>query len=1442
MADLKSMSEDVLHAGLDVGSTTIKLVVTDKDDKLLFSLYQRHLSDVRQTIVDLIKQAAEKFGEQKTTLAITGSGGMSLAEHLNATFVQEVVAGAEAIRYYLPQINVAIELGGEDAKLTFFDASIDQRMNETCAGGTGAFIDQMASFLRTDPTGLNELAKKHKTIYPIAARCGVFAKTDILPLLNEGAAKEDIAASIFQAVVDQTIGGLACGRTIRKQVAFLGGPLYFLSELRERFIKTLNLGPGESICPSNALYYVALGTALHSKKNEAISFAELARKAQEMLQKQTESEIQELPELFADLEQLQLFQKRHEKARLLKVDWPSNGEVFIGFDAGSTTTKAVVIDSEGNLIHSYYGSNQGQPLQSVITALQGIYNMMPKGIKVLKTGVTGYGEGLIKAALNVDIGEVETMAHYKAAAFFEPDVTFIIDVGGQDMKCLSIKNGLVDKLMLNEACSSGCGSFLETFAKTLNLDVTEFSKAALFAEKPVDLGSRCTVFMNSKVKQAQKEGVSVADISAGLSYSVVRNALYKVIRITNSEELGDKVVVQGGTFLNDAVLRAFELSIGREVIRPNIAGLMGAFGAALLAREDYQDNGHLSTLISKEQLEDFHISTQNERCKKCPNRCLLTINTFSDGRSYISGNRCERGAEGYGIPSPINNLVSKAPISAISGLAAKQPKKLPELPNLYKWKLKRLFDFYHPKPLNEAVGVVGLPRTLGFYETYPFWFTFFEYLGLRVELSPPSSKTMLNKAIDTIPSQTVCYPAKLAHGHILALVNKQVDFIFYPCLPFEAKAKYKTDNCYNCPVVATYPEVLRLNIEALKESNTRLLTPFLDLSNKNKLAERLFEELSFLKLFFTDVQKALKLAYKEQEKFHKDIRKAGNEALEYLEKTGRTGVVLAGHPYHLDPEVHHGVPDLITTNGLAVLTEDSISDKVDKELSLRVVDQWIYHSRLYRSAAFVAKKDNLEMVELTSFGCGIDAVVADQVADIIENAGKVYTLLKIDEGENLGAARIRIRSLLAAIKERKRTNKANSSDKKYEYKFTSVNKKELKKTTLIIPQMSPVHWQFLEPVMENTGYTVKILPTVSREAIEVGLRYVNNDACYPAIVSIGQVIHSLQTESYDLANTCVIMSQTGGGCRATNYVALLRRAMEAAGFASVPVIPFGVTKSDETSLAVTPKLLSRLLLGILYGDMLSRLLLSTRPYEQRTGAAQELFDVWSEKAKAAIVNGDKKLFALHMKEMVADFAKIDIQPVVKPKVGLVGEILLNFHPDANNHAVELVEAEGGQAVLPELMDFILYCTYDNVFRADHMSGSKIKKWISLWLINFIEKRRDLMREALKDYPRFGQIKHFNDLVKAGKKVVSLGNQSGEGWCLTADMVAMLESGTSNVLCLQPFGCLPNHITGKGVIKELKRLYNKSNVAAIDYDAGASEVNQLNRIKLLMSVAKDMQAK
>ncbi|MGL4209048.1 MAG: acyl-CoA dehydratase activase-related protein [Candidatus Adiutrix sp.] len=1442
------------HTGLDVGSTTVKIVVIDSEGTIKFSLYQRHFSEVRKTIFDGILAAAEIFPNEFTTLAVTGSGGISAAQWICAEFVQEVVAGAEAVRCYLPKTDVAIELGGEDAKLTFFDSGIDQRMNETCAGGTGAFIDQMASFLRTDPNGLNELAAKAQTVYPIAARCGVFAKTDILPLLNEGVAQEDIAVSIFQAVVDQTIGGLACGRSIRGQVVFLGGPLFFLPQLRQRFITTLKLEKHEALCPDNAQVYVALGAALSSRRYGGALFAQWAGRAKELAKAQMNPEIDHLPPLFEDLTALNCFRERHDSKRLTRAEWPMSGGVFVGLDAGSTTTKLVVLDQKAQLIHSFYGHNRGNPLKSATLALTEMYELMPRHLTILRTGVTGYGEGLIRAALGVDVGEVETVAHYKAAAFFEPEVSFIVDIGGQDIKCLSIKNGVIDRLMLNEACSSGCGSFLETFARTLGLDARSFAQAALSAGQPVDLGSRCTVFMNSKVKQAQKEGAPIGDISAGLSYSVVRNALYKVIRISRPEDLGAKVVVQGGTFFNDAVLRAFELSIGREVVRPDIAGLMGAFGMALLAQEHWADSGGQSSLIKADALSTFGVTSRTSRCRKCENRCLLTVNRFSDGRLFISGNRCERGATAKSSAADkIDALAGRAhlgeisptlaKIPAIGSLAKSPPTEFSELPNLFKWNLYRLFEVYRPWLPAEARGVVGIPRALGLYDNYPFWFTFFHTLGFRVELSPPSTKEMFNKALETVPSQTVCYPAKLVHGHVLELIERRPDFIFFASIPLDMPASYDTDARYNCPLVGSYGELIRLNMDVLGESGIPFISPFLDLTAPHKVARQLAGELAPFKVRPNDIKAALKAAYKELARYRQDIHSAGERALSYLKKNGGTGVILAGHPYHLDPEVHHGISDVIASNGLAVLTCDSVDHLAPADYKLRMFDQWIPHSRLYRAALVAAGRENLELVQLNSFGCGLDAITTDQVGDILEDAGKVYTLLKIDEGANLWAARIRIRSLLAAIKERRRNHTANATDRTYRYQPVKITA-EMSDYTLLAPQMSPAHWQFLAPAMAASGYKLEVLPTVSREAIEEGLRHVNNDVCYPALISIGQLLQALKSGQYDINRTAVIMSQTGGGCRATNYVGFLRRALDECGLGQVPVWPFNLSqkKSDTEGLKIDRHMIKRFLLGLLYGDMLNRLLLATRPYEKKPHEAQGLYDKWSAQGAKVVLLGDMKAFKKDIFAMVDDFAALAIHEPSRPKVAILGEILINFHPEANNHAIRVIESEGGQAVLPDLTDFFLYGLYDDVFRADTFSGSRLRKWISLWIINRTEAIRQTMRKALGRHERFGHMNTFAKLKQAGEKILSLGNQYGEGWYLTADMSMMIENGISNILCLQPFGCLPNHITGKGMVKELKRRYPHANLAAVDYDPGTSEVNQLNRIKLMMSVAIDAQNK
>jgi predicted CoA-substrate-specific enzyme activase len=1401
--------KEKFKVGLDVGSTTVKLVVLDKLGNVSYKQYLRHLSDVRNTVKDIITDAKEVLNDKLISISITGSGGLNLAENLDIPFVQEVIASTEAVEKFAPETDVAIELGGEDAKITYFGKSLEQRMNGTCAGGTGAFIDQMASLLKTDASGLNELAKNYKHIYPIASRCGVFAKTDVQPLLNEGASKEDIAISVLQAVVNQTIGGLAQGKPIRGRIAFLGGPLHFLTELKMRFIETLNLTEDEIVKTPNAHYYVAMGAALLSSEENYIEYNSILDNLSKVdPQNLTESNF--LKPLIATEEEYEEFKERHEKEKVKRKDIKEySGKAFLGIDAGSTTTKVTLITDSGELLYSHYGSNRGRPLKSVVDALADLNENIHPGIEIANSAVTGYGEHLLKSALSIDIGEIETVAHYKAAEFFEPEVDFILDIGGQDMKSLKIKNHTIDSIMLNEACSSGCGSFIETFAESLGMSVIDFAKAGLFAKRPVDLGSRCTVFMNSKVKQAQKEGATVKDISAGISLSVIKNALYKVIRIRNIEELGEHIVVQGGTFYNDAVLRALEIVIGRHVVRPDIAGLMGAFGSALIARERYAE-GYKSTLPELKSLGDFTVDTSMRRCELCGNKCLMTVNHFPDGREFISGNRCERG------------------------LGFKKEKL--KTPNLYEYKYKRLFGY---KPLTEEEstrGTIGIPRVLNIYEDYPFWFTFFTELGYRVVTSGRSNKQLYELGMETIHSESMCYPAKLVNGHIADLIRKDVKKIFYPSIPFTVKEDITADNHYNCPIVTSYPEAIDKNVDDLKEKDIKYYYPFLPIDAPNKMGKKLFEELKDEELSVKEINIALSKAYEEWDNYKSDVRKEGERALKYMEDNNLKGILLGGRPYHIDPEIHHGIPELIASYGFVVLSEDAISH-LDKVESLRVVNQWTYHNRLYNASALVAKHKDLEVIQLNSFGCGLDAVTTDQVKDILDMYGKIYTVIKIDEISNLGAVRIRIRSLMAAMHERDKMGfepkKQWSVPKRIE--FT----KEMKKThTILCPQMSPIHFELLESVFKEYGYNLEILPSVSQSGIEEGLRYVNNDACYPAIVAIGQLMEALNSGKYDLNNTSVMMSQTGGGCRATNYIAFLRKALKDAGMEQVPVISLNAVGLEKNpGFKISAQMLHKLMISLIYGDIMMRLLYRVRPYEKVKGSANELYSKWNQICKESVRKEGKKGFAKNIEKMVSEFDEIQIyEDIKKPRVGIVGEILVKYHPIANNNIIELLEREGAEVVVPDLLDFLLYSAFDAKVKYKELSGSYKGNVLGSIAVEMMEYYRKEMRKALNNSSRFDPPHRIEDIAKLAEKHLSLCHQTGEGWFLMGEMLELLESGVNNIACLQPFACLPNHIVGKGMIKELRRSYPLSNVAPIDYDASASEVNQINRIKLMLSIA------
>ncbi len=1412
VSKMKKMSKDSegdemkFALGIDVGSTTIKMVVVNEQGDMIYDQYTRHHANVQGTLVKMMQDVIASSHLDAMPVVMTGSGGLAYAKHLSIPFVQEVIACSHAVETLIPQTDVAIELGGEDAKITYFTNGLDQRMNGTCAGGTGAFIDQMAALLQTDAMGLNELAKDYQVIYPIAARCGVFAKTDIQPLINEGASKADLAASIFQAVVNQTIGGLAWGRPIKGKVALLGGPLSFLTSLQDRFIDTLGLDQESCILPPNAQYFVALGCALQALVHDSLDLRLLAKGLEEA----NLVDLHEQPPLkplFESNEAYDEFKARYQTYEVEKAPLETHvGPIYLGIDAGSTTTKMVLMDNQYRLLDSFYQSNQGDPLSLCVSLLKQIYEKLPKDAYIASSGITGYGEGFIQKVLKVDIGEVETIAHYKAANHFLPGVEFILDIGGQDMKAIKIKDGVIQNILLNEACSSGCGSFIESFATSLKVDLPSFIDQAIQSTHPVDLGSRCTVFMNSKVKQAQKEGSSVGDIFAGLSYAVIKNALFKVIKMKSQDEIGDKVVVQGGTFYNDAVLRSFEIVSGIKPVRPDIAGLMGAYGAAMLALEKAPE---VSTLLSLDEL-DFSSVKHFDHCNKCMNRCLLTITELSDGRTHISGNRCERGLGMELSPS--------------------------RMPNLYQIKYQRMFD--RPVLRHARRGKIGLLRTLNMYDNYPFWHAFFTKLEFEVVLSRRSSKALYEKGMATIPSESVCYPAKLAHGHMVDLVERKIDTIFYPSIVFERKETDSANNHYNCPIVTSYPEVLKNNVD-LKGST--LINPFLNFNDSKAMFKQLSVALASYNLSSKELKEALNAGYEALDQFQYDMQKEALAIMEQLEQTGKQGIVLAGRPYHLDNEIHHGIDQLIVEQGFAVLTEDAVAGLSTIENPLRVVDQWTYHGRLYRAANYVASHPNLELVQLTSFGCGLDAVTTEEVMEILERHHKVHTLLKIDEVSNLGAIKIRIRSLKAALEERvDLPKKPPVAYQSWHLPFT----KEMKKThTILAPQMSPIHFQFFESAFAGEGYNLVVLDSMTSHGMDQGLKFVNNDACYPSIIVIGQLLEAIQSGAYDTNHLSVLISQTGGGCRATNYIAFLRKALKDAGYGHIPVISLnalGLEKNPGFSLSV--KVIRKLLMGIVYGDLLMRVLYRTRPYEAVEGSANVLYDSFLDRINENVKNGSMKQFKALTKEIVIAFDHLPLNDTKKPRVGVVGEILVKFHPDANNDLVDTLEQLGAEAVMPDLLGFFLYSAFNNNFKYEYLGGKFLTKTFSNVIIWYIEQFKKAVDEALEESQRFEAPWSIQKMAEKAQPLLSIGNQTGEGWFLTAEMIELAETDVPNILCLQPFACLPNHVVGKGMNQVMKNHYPHVNLAMIDYDPGASESNQLNRIQLMLQTAvKQMKA-
>ena len=1596
-----------LRVGLDIGSTTVKAVVLDQSDSLgdtLFSDYRRHHANVRATVAGLLVDIHKKLvdlgrGDEPIRLSITGSGGLALADNLHVPFIQEVIAETEAIDKEYPQADVIIELGGEDAKITYLKPTPEQSMNGSCAGGTGAFIDQMSTLLDTDAAGLNEMAKSYENLYPIASRCGVFAKTDLQPLINDGAAKPDLAASIFTAVATQTIAGLASGRPIHGTVIFLGGPLFFMSELRAAFQRALEGKVDEFIVPTDAHLYVAYGSALQADTDsddqghhfEAYTCDEILKRLDEL--KNLPSNTPTMPPLFPTEADREDFNKRHHKEHIhIGTLEGAHGPHFLGIDAGSTTIKATLVNDDREIVWSSYANNEGSPLTAAINIVKKIQSELPEGAWIARSCATGYGEGLITTGLHLDEGVVETMAHYRGAEMVSPGVTAVIDIGGQDMKYLAITDGVIDSIAVNEACSSGCGSFLQTFAMSMGLTIQEFTQKALASTHPVDLGSRCTVFMNSSVKQAQKEGASIEDIAAGLCYSVVRNALYKVIKLRDSGELGDTVVVQGGTFLNDAVLRAFELLTEREVTRPNIAGLMGAFGAALTARMHYEDiadddNAHVgadgrsvdaaaaeesaagdepnaaahageivvdgvrhtvSSILTGEALNEMSMTTERDVCKLCQNHCKLTITTFSDGSRFVTGNRCERGGDAK--------------------------KKRSDRPNLYDYKYKRCFAYRRLTDKNATRGEIGIPRALNMYENYPFWFTLLPSLGFKVMISGRSSHELFETGIESIASENICYPAKLVHGHIKWLLNKGMKTIFYPCVSYEDNLVPNTDNHYNCPVVANYPLVVGANMPELRDPDVRYMHPYFNLANHELMVDRIVEEFAWASVSREEAETAVKAAYAEDKVFKHDVQQEGLKALAYMKEHDCRGIVLAGRPYHIDPEINHGIPETICALGMVVLSEDSIcelqpGEKLDltdflsegeedprkknangfrhvddrkvtvNRMPLRVTNQWAYHSRLYAAAHFVASYPGLELVQLNSFGCGLDAITTDQVAEILADKADVYTLLKIDEVSNLGAAKIRLRSLKAAVEEReankareaaaakavqgpkstgfrktgstaptpgrqilldstmaanpkltkamraaskraaerdlqaavaskngtsdgttgvtnaknaKKSGHNNATMSRYAHREKFV--KDMKKDyTIVAPQMSPIHFSLVESVIRSGGYKFDILKHASREDVETGLKYVNNDACYPAIMVIGQLIDAILEGKYDPDKVCLAITQTGGMCRATNYFGLIRKALIDAGYPQIPVIAISTQGlEDNPGFKVTPALLHRTVKALILGDLLMKCLYRVRPYEVEKGAANRLYEQWDVIVREALEHhGFSKTAAktpwlkrrylpypVLAREIVKSFDALPLKDVPrKVRVGVVGEILVKYQPDANNHVVDVIESQDCEAVVPGIMEFMTTRPYITDWNEKYLGTGGNKTLYALMRWSLDRYNAPIKAAIATSHGKFKQDDPMPELVEKAAEVTSIGVQAGEGWLLTAEILELIEQGCPNVICAQPFACLPNHVTGRGMFGKIRRLHPEANIVSIDYDPGASEANQLNRIKLMIAAAK-----
>jgi len=1413
---------NLLDMGIDIGSTTAKVVVLGGDNEILFSAYQRHNTETLVTLQTLLKEAVDHLGHVEVDLLVTGSAGMGISEKFDLPFIQEVVASAEFVSQLHPDVKTLIDIGGEDAKMIFFrdNGRPDIRMNGSCAGGTGAFIDEMATLLNLPVSELNDLASRHTMIYPMASRCGVFAKTDLQNLLSRDIPKEDIAASVFHAVVLQTLATLSRGQGSAPLILFSGGPLTFLPSLKSAFFEVLNLEPGDILDVRNAELLTAIGAALVvGSGKQAYPLVKLCQ----MLETPQESgNIGEnrLPPLFKDESDIKSWRTSRTAQVIERINIADlNGDrLFLGVDSGSTTTKMVLIDESGSVAYDFYTNNNGNSIQAALEGLKGIrqrFAQHGKNPSIARSVVTGYGEDLVRAAYGFDDGMVETLAHFKAASAFDNEVTFVLDIGGQDMKAIFVNNGFIQNIEINEACSSGCGSFIESFARTMGYNVEDFAQNACEAKAPCDLGTRCTVFMNSRVKQALRERAEINDISAGLAYSVIKNALHKVLQISNPDVLGSHIVVQGGTFRNPAIQRAMEQLLGKRVTCPDVAELMGAYGAALTARDNCNSNGHgESNFIGLDALESAEeYGKRLIRCRGCQNNCSITKMTFPNGNVFYSGNRCE-------------NIFSN------SGKAARKGISLPVIKN------DLLFD-RDVLPKVPPRLTIGIPRVLNMFENFPFWNTLLVECGIAVQLSASSSNSLFQKGTAYIMSENLCYPAKLVSGHIMDLIESGVDRIFLPMVFYEECSFSDANNCYNCPIVSGYSDVIRSVVNPNVEYNIPFDMPTINFDDKKLLKKACISYLTSLGVPTKDIHRAFGIALKAQEDFKTQVRALGANILAEAKTEGRPVILILGRPYHIDPLINHKIPDIITNFGLDVITEDAVPLDLDQALNNRyVMTQWEYINRCYHAARWAGGQDHVEVVQFNSFGCGPDSYILEEVSTILGEYGKNLTVIRIDEIESAGSTKLRLRSMIETIRQNVQPDVRVHRPRK----TIRVFQNEDISRTLIVPDFSGFCSPPIVRPFKDLGYDIVSLPPSNRESVDVGLKYTNNEICYPAIIAIGDLIKALQSGKYALNKTAIGFSQTGGQCRATSIASMIKKALVAASFEQVPVVTLSTnlsTLNDQPGFKFDIKnYLYKAVIGMMFTDALSDMYHSSAIREVEKGTTRKVTDKYLNQFWNGTIRLELGALLETLEHAVSDFNAIGAYDREYPKVGIIGEIYVKYNEFSNNYVAQWLMEQDIEVVMPTFLEFFAGGIVNTIVGVQ----TNLKRPNLLWLICVLGKKLirhflDKFDGVMQEYRRYHPHHDIQDVARKADRIVSLNHQYGEGWLIAGEIGSFVEDDIYNVLCLQPFGCIANHVVAKGVQKRMKKLYPQLNLIFLDCDAGVSEVNFFNRMHFFINHAK-----